>query len=78
GDLVCFDTDTVGFADYCTDFSRTYLCGDIPASAEQKDLYSKARDQLDHNVELIRPGASFREIAESAWRIPDEHQASRY
>ena len=39
GDLICFDTDTIGFAGYCTDFSRTYLCGDVSASQEQKDLY---------------------------------------
>lgn len=78
GDLICFDTDTIGFADYCTDFSRTYLCGDVSASPEQQDLYIKARDQLDHNVDLIRPGVTFREIAEHAWPIPDEHRASRY
>lgn len=78
GDLICFDTDTIGFADYCTDFSRTYLCGDVPASPEQKDLYIKAKDQLDHNVGLIRPGSSFREIAEQAWPIPEEHRVSRY
>ena len=78
GDLICFDTDAVGFASYCTDFSRTYLCGDVPATPEQKDLYSKAKDQLDHNIGLIAPGASFREIAERAWVVPEEHQNSRY
>jgi Xaa-Pro dipeptidase len=78
GDLICFDTDTIGFADYCTDFSRTYLCGEVLARPEQRDLYIKAKDQLDHNVELIKPGVTFREIAERAWSIPDEHRASRY
>jgi len=78
GDLICFDTDTIGFADYCTDFSRTYLCGDVSASPEQKDLYLKARDQLDHNVGLIKSGVTFREIAERAWPIPEAHRDSRY
>lgn len=78
GDLICFDTDTIGFAGYCTDFSRTYLCGDKPASHEQKDLYAKAREQLDHNVALIKAGQSYRDIAEAAWPIPEAHQASRY
>lgn len=78
GELVCFDTDTVGFAGYCTDFSRTYICGDGSARPEQKDLYGKAKDQLDWNSALIKPGASFREIAENAWPIPEEHLASRY
>jgi Xaa-Pro aminopeptidase len=78
GDLLCFDTDTVGFAGYCTDFSRTYLCGDRPASAGQRDLYAKAKEQLDWNSALIEPGAAFRDIAESAWPIPPEHRKSRY
>ena len=50
----------------------------MSTSPDQKDLYLKAKDQLDHNAELIKPGAAFREIAESAWPIPEEHQASRY
>jgi Xaa-Pro dipeptidase len=78
GDLVCFDTDTVGFAGYCTDFSRTYLCGDRPATPGQKDLYAKAKEQLDWNVALIQPGAAYRDIAEAAWPIPDQHRKSRY
>ncbi|MDH3378969.1 MAG: M24 family metallopeptidase, partial [Gammaproteobacteria bacterium] len=78
GDLICFDTDTIGFAGYCTDFSRTYLCGNASASPEQKGLYLKAKDQLDHNVELIKSGVTFQEIAESAWPIPGGYQASRY
>lgn len=78
GDLICFDTDTIGFGGYCTDFSRTYLCGDQSASPTQTDLYIKARDQLDHNVGLIQPGVAFREIAEGAWPIPEAHRSSRY
>lgn len=78
GDLICFDTDTIGFAGYCTDFSRTYLCGEKPASREQKDLHAKAREQLDHNAALIKAGGSYRDIAEAAWPVPEEHQASRY
>ena len=78
GDLVCFDTDTVGFAGYCTDFSRTYLCGEGPARPAQFDLYAKAKEQLDWNVELIKPGALFSDIAAAAWPIPEEHRKSRY
>ena len=78
GDLVCFDTDTVGFAGYCTDFSRTYLCGEGTPRPAQLDLYSKAREQLDWNVELIKPGALFSDIAAAVWPIPEEHRKSRY
>ena len=78
GDLLCFDTDAVGYAGYCTDFSRTYLCGDRPASATQKDLYRKALEQLEHNISLIKPGTDYEQISESAWPVPLEHNASRY
>lgn len=78
GELLCFDTDTIGYAGYCTDFSRTYLCGDSPASSAQKTLFARASEQLEHNIDLIRPGASFREIAEAAWVVPAEHRDSRY
>ena len=78
GDLVCFDTDTIGYKGYCTDFSRTYLCGDQAATPLQKDLYRKAKEQLDWNVSLIKPGASYEEIAHAAWPVPAEHQQSRY
>ena len=78
GELICFDTDAVGFAGYCVDFSRSYLCGDQPATAVQQDLYSKAREQLEHNVDLIRAGAVYHDIAQAAWPIPTAHQDSRY
>jgi Xaa-Pro aminopeptidase len=78
GELICFDTDAIGFAGYCVDFSRSYLCGDQPATAVQRDLYSKAREQLEHNVDLIRAGAVYRDIAQAAWPIPAAHQDSRY
>ncbi|MBX2870424.1 MAG: Xaa-Pro peptidase family protein [Acidiferrobacterales bacterium] len=78
GDLVCLDTDAVGYEGYAVDFSRTFLCGDTKASGDQKMLYQRAKEQLEHNVELFVPGRSFEEIASKAWIIPDEHQDSRY
>lgn len=78
GELLCFDTDAVGFAGYCVDFSRSYLCGDQPATAVQKDLFSKAHEQLEHNIDLIKAGAVYRDIAQAAWPIPAAHRDSRY
>lgn len=78
GELLCFDTDAVGFAGYCVDFSRSYLCGEQPGDSRQQALYSRAREQLEHNIELIRPRASYRDIAAAAWPVPREHQDSRY
>ncbi|NKB62149.1 MAG: M24 family metallopeptidase [Gammaproteobacteria bacterium] len=78
GDLVCLDTDSIGFEGYAVDFSRTFLCGDGRPTSDQITLYQRAKEQLDHNVELIAPGTTFEEIANNAWSIPNEHQDSRY
>jgi Xaa-Pro dipeptidase len=78
GDLVCFDTDALGYQGYAVDFSRTFLCGGSGASDVQRTLHGRAREQLEWNIALIRPGASFEEIADAAWPVPDEHQKSRY
>jgi len=38
GDLLCLDTDAVGFENYAVDFSRTFLCGQDKASNDQRLL----------------------------------------
>jgi Xaa-Pro dipeptidase len=78
GDLLCLDTDAIGFENYAVDYSRTFLCGDGRATATQRKLYGRAREQLDHNANLLRRGVAFEELAQRAWKIPEEHLASRY
>ena len=78
GDLVCFDTDALGYQGYAVDFSRTFLCGSRDPTDTQRLLYGRAREQLEWNIALIKPGAEFEEIANKAWPVPDEHQQSRY
>ncbi len=78
GDLLCLDTDACAFENYCVDFSRTFLCGDGHASADQRYLYAQAREQLETNADLLTPWMEFRELAEKAWKIPEQHQQSRY
>lgn len=78
GDLLCLDTDANAYENYCVDFSRTFLCGDANATGDQRLLYGRAREQLEHNAALLRPQMSFRELAQKAWRVPEEHQESRY
>jgi Xaa-Pro dipeptidase len=78
GDLLCLDTDAVAYENYAVDFSRTFLCGDARATNDQKLLYGRAREQLEWNAELLAPWVEYREIAEKAWRVPEEHMESRY
>lgn len=78
GELVSFDTDMVGPYGYCADVSRTFLCGDAPATGAQKSLYSLAAEQVQFNTELLKPGLAFREYTEKAWTIPAPFKEQNY
>jgi Xaa-Pro dipeptidase len=45
---------------------------------KQRELYRIAREQVEHNMALLRPGLSFRDYARAAWKIPDRFAANRY
>jgi len=67
GELMGFDTDMVCAYGACVDMSRTWLCGGGAPSAAQHDVWSLAREQIERNIELHRPGASVRELAQRSW-----------
>ena len=77
GDLFAFDTDMIGLYGYCCDMSRTWLVGD-KATPEQKDAYRVAHDHVTQNMELMRPGTSWRELSFNGHELPDEYRAQRY
>lgn len=78
GEMIAFDTDMVGPYGYCADVSRSWICGHRRMTEGQRRLYRTARDQIEHNLALIRPGMSFAEFNERSWRIPERHQPFRY
>ncbi|MYL32067.1 M24 family metallopeptidase [Pontibacillus yanchengensis] len=78
GELVAFDTDMNGPFGYFTDISRTFYCGDSEPTDEQKRLYQTAYEQIQTNIDLLKPGMSFREYAEKSWKIPEEFFPNRY
>ena len=71
GDLVAFDTDLIGPHGYGADISRTLFCGPGKPSDMQRYVYSLAYEQLHHNLALIRPGMTYREFMERAWKMPE-------
>lgn len=78
GELVALDTDTIGCHGYYSDFSRTFHVGPGRPSAYQRELYRMAYDQVHHNMGILKPGMSYREIAETAWKIPERFLDRRY
>ena len=77
GDLVSFDTDLIGPYGYCSDMSRSWLCGEHP-SDEQRRLYAAAYEQIETNIAALKPGLAFRDVSQRCWRIPDEFLSNRY
>ena len=78
GDLVAFDTDLIGPYGFCADISRTWLCGDGRPTAEQRQLFRIASDQISHNTALMRPGISFRDLVERSAVPPPDCFPARY
>lgn len=78
GDVVAFDTDLVGPYGYCVDISRTWVCGDAAAPPEAREAYRVAREHVAANLELLRPGLGFAEMAEKSHRLPERYRALRY
>ena len=70
-ELVSIDTDMVGPFGYDADISRSFFCGPGKPTAEQRTLYGLAHEQVHHNIALLRPGVTFRELSERAWTPPD-------
>ena len=77
GDMVSFDTDLIGPYGYCSDISRSWICGAKPTD-EQRRLYAAAYDQIQHNIGALKPGRSFREVSEKSWPIPEQYMSRRY
>jgi Xaa-Pro aminopeptidase len=78
GDLVYVDTDTVGIEGYFFCVSRTFLCGDVPALAQQRDAYRAAFEWLMETTALVRPGITCAQLAREAPAIPDRYLPQRY
>ncbi len=78
GDLVAFDTDMIGPMGYFADISRTFHCGPGKPTQRQRYLYRMAMQEIEHNLELIKPGIRFSELQQSAFVVPEEFQEGAY
>jgi len=78
GDMVAFDTDMVGPYGYLADISRSLICPGKRPTPEQRKLYDIAQEQVLTNIELIKPGLTFREFAERCWPVPEAYVPNRY
>ena len=78
GELVAFDYGLVGPLGYSADISRTFRCGPGRPTEKQRGLYKLAYGNIQQNLELIKPGISFKELSARSWMPPDEYILHRY
>ncbi len=78
GDILAFDTDLIGPYGYCADLSRTWKVGEIAPTDYEKRLYTAAFEHIQHNMRLLKPGVSFRELMETGQKLPAQYRAHRY
>jgi len=72
-ELVSIDTDMVGPYGYDADISRSFFCGPGKPSPTQREIYGVAYEQVQHNIELLRAGTTFRELSTRAWTPPEKY-----
>ena len=78
GEMIAFDTDMIGPYGYCADLSRSWTCGYAKMTPVQTEIYSAARDQIEHNMALIKDGVSFADFNDKSWQIPERFVPYRY
>ena len=78
GELLSFDTDLIGPMGFYNDISRSWVIGERRPTRAQATLLDISRAQIAHNIDLLRPGMSFVELASKAYRLPDAYLANRY
>ncbi|MFQ5624071.1 MAG: dimethylsulfonioproprionate lyase DddP [Paracoccaceae bacterium] len=77
-ELLAFDTDMIGCYGMCCDISRTWFIGDGRPTNRQRDIHHVAYEHIMTNMELIRPGVSFRELCEGGHHLPEQYIPQRY
>lgn len=77
-EIVAFDTDLIGSYGMCVDISRTWWIGDQLPRPDMIDAMKLAREHIDHNMAMLRPGVAIRELTMNCHRLPDKCQKQKY
>ena len=78
GELLSFDTDLIGPMGFYNDISRSWVVGSSRPTPAQATLLDLSASQIEHNIDLLRPGMSFVDFADRAFRLPDAYLPNRY
>lgn len=78
GDMIALDTDLVGVYGYCVDISRCWVAGDVRASREQKQLFKVAWEHIMEDMEVLKPGLTFKELTFGGNQLDHKYREQQY
>jgi Xaa-Pro dipeptidase len=77
-EIVAFDTDLIGAYGMCIDISRTWWIGDHPPRPDMISAFSHARDHIDTNMAMLKPGVTIPELVHGGHTLAPEFQRLKY
>ena len=77
-EILAFDTDLVGSYGICIDISRTWWVGDAKPRDDMIYAMRHAHEHIMTNMEMLKPGVSFRELTFNGHRLDAEFQRRKY
>ncbi|MDE0533481.1 MAG: Xaa-Pro peptidase family protein [Albidovulum sp.] len=77
-EILAFDTDLVGCYGICIDISRTWWIGTEPPRPDMVYAMRHAADHIAKNAEMLKPGASFRDLTFGGHVLDDKFQKQKY
>jgi Xaa-Pro aminopeptidase len=77
-EIVAFDTDLIGAYGSCVDISRTWWIGEGRPGNEVIAAFAHARDHIDANMALLRPGVTIRELVHGGHRLDGRYARQKY
>ena len=78
GDMVALDTDLIGVYGYCVDMSRTWVVGEVKATAQQKQLFQVAHEHIMEDMALLKPGLTFKELTFGGNQLDQKYRRQQY
>ncbi len=77
-EIVAFDTDLIGAYGFCIDISRTWWIGDQRPTNAMISAMHHARDHIDTNMALLKPGVSIRELVFGGHQLDPQYDRGKY
>ena len=77
-EIVAFDTDLIGAYGFCIDISRTWWIGDQRPTHAMVSAMQHARDHIDTNMALLKPGVSIRDLVFGGHQLDAQYDKGKY